>query len=91
MFYPAVLSVRSDELFDRFDTDYLRLFGSWIGGSVCCFLRRHSLRSELSPHGKRIDLRPDRLGSGDVGANTALACRPSLRLELFDAASLPRS
>ncbi|WP_454561155.1 vWA domain-containing protein [Mycobacterium haemophilum] len=54
---PSRIAARADEPFDRFDPEDLRLLGSWLEGSVQRWPRRRSLRSEPSPHGKRIDLR----------------------------------
>jgi uncharacterized protein len=54
---PSRIATLADEPFDRFDPEDLRLLGSWLETAVQRWPRRRSLRSEPSPHGKRIDLR----------------------------------
>jgi uncharacterized protein len=54
---PTSVAGLADESFDQFDPEDLRLLGSWLEASVQAWPSRRSLRSESSPHGKRIDLR----------------------------------
>jgi uncharacterized protein len=54
---PSRIVARADEPFERFDAADLRLIGGWLEQTVARWPRRRSLRRELHPHGKRIDLR----------------------------------
>ncbi|WP_081288106.1 vWA domain-containing protein [Mycobacterium asiaticum] len=54
---PSRIAALADESFERFDPDDLRLLGSWLEASVRHWPQRRSMRTELNPHGKRIDLR----------------------------------
>ncbi|RUP02668.1 MAG: VWA domain-containing protein [Mycobacterium sp.] len=56
-FVPSRIAALTDEPFDRFDPDDLRLLGAWLRESLPHWPTRRSLRSRPSSHGRRIDLR----------------------------------
>lgn len=78
---PSRLAALADEPFDEFDSEDLRLLGSWLESSVQHWPRRRSMRIESSPHGKRIDLRATMKASRSTGweALRLARTRPRLR------------
>ncbi|MGO9157355.1 vWA domain-containing protein [Mycobacterium sp.] len=72
---PSHIAALADEPFDQFDSDDLRLLGSWLEGAVPRWPRRRSLRLEPSPHGKRIDLRATINASRRTGWEQVLLAR----------------
>jgi uncharacterized protein len=51
------LVARADDPFERFGEEDLRLIGIWLEQAFMRWPQRRSMRRELHPHGKRIDLR----------------------------------
>jgi uncharacterized protein len=72
---PSRIAALADEPFDQFDPDDLRLLGSWLQRAAPRWPRRRSLRSEPSPHGKRIDLRATIDASRRTGWEQVLLAR----------------
>lgn len=64
---PSRIAALADEPFDRFDPEDLRLLSIWLEATVARWPRRHSLRFEPSPAGKRIDLRATMNASRSTG------------------------
>lgn len=69
-FVPSRLAALTDESFDQFDPNELRLLGDWLRESLPHWPTRRSLRSEPSPHGHRIDLRATINASRTTGWET---------------------
>lgn len=74
-FAPSRITALADEPFDQFDPDDLRLLGDWLRESLPRWPARRSLRSQLSPHGKRIDLRATISASRTTGWETFTLAR----------------
>ncbi|WP_059015525.1 VWA domain-containing protein [Mycobacterium sp. M26] len=54
---PSRIIAREEEPFDRFDDDDLRVIGQWLEHTVTRWPTRRTMRTEVHPHGRRIDLR----------------------------------
>jgi uncharacterized protein len=76
---PSRIIARTDEPFDRFDPDDLRLLGRWLEQSVARWPRRRSLRREVHRHGKRINLRETMKQSRATGWETMRVARTRAR------------
>jgi uncharacterized protein with von Willebrand factor type A (vWA) domain len=76
---PSRFAARTDQPFDRFDRDDLRLLGSWLEASVAQWPRRRSLRLEPSRHGKAIDLRRTMNASRMTGWEPVILARTRRR------------
>lgn len=76
---PSRLAARTEEPFDRFDPEDLRLLGSWLEASVARWPRRRSLRLAPSRHGKTIDLRRTINASRATGWETVMLARTRRR------------
>ncbi len=78
---PSRLAALADQPFESFDSEDLRLLGSWLEATVTRWPRRRSLRFEASPGGKRIDLRATMNASRATGfeAVTLARTRPCHR------------
>ncbi|MGV7393129.1 vWA domain-containing protein [Mycobacterium kansasii] len=74
-YLPSRIAALTDEPFDRFDPDDLRLLGEWLETAVRRWPRRRSLRLESSRHGKRIDLRATINASRSTGWEAMLLAR----------------
>lgn len=74
-FVPSRIAALTDEPFDRFDPDDLRLLGDWLREALPRWPTRLSLRTQLSPHGKRIDLRATINASRSTGWETITLAR----------------
>lgn len=74
-FTPSRIAALTDEPFDRFDPDDLRLLGDWLRRSLPHWPTRRALRFQLSPHGKRIDLRATINASRSTGWETITLAR----------------
>lgn len=74
-FAPSRIAALTDEPFDQFDPDDLRLLGEWLQQSLPHWPTRRSLRSRSSPHGKRIDLRATINASRTTGWETMTLAR----------------
>ncbi|WP_081290618.1 vWA domain-containing protein [Mycobacterium asiaticum] len=74
-FLPSHIAALADEPFDQFDPDDLRLLGDWLQNSMWAWPQRRSLRSQASPHGKRIDLRATMSASRSTGWDTVTLAR----------------
>ena len=72
---PSRLAALADEPFDRFDSDDLRLLGSWLETTVARWPRRRSMRFEPSAGGKRIDLRATMNASRATGFESVILAR----------------
>jgi uncharacterized protein with von Willebrand factor type A (vWA) domain len=64
---PSRLAARSDDAFDTFAADDVRLIGRWLEWTVPRWPRRRTLRHEPSRRGRRIDLRATMRGSRATG------------------------
>lgn len=80
-FAPSRIAALTDEPFDRFDPDDLRLLGDWLRESLPHWPTRRSLRWQVSPHGKHVDLRATIDASRTTGweAFTLVRTRPRRR------------
>lgn len=74
-YLPSRIAALTDEPFDRFDPDDLRLLGEWLETAVRRWPRRRSLRLESSRHGKHIDLRATINASRSTGWEAMLLAR----------------
>jgi uncharacterized protein with von Willebrand factor type A (vWA) domain len=74
-FVPSRMAALTDEPFDRFDPEDLRLLGAWLRESLPHWPTRRSLRSEPSSHGRRIDLRATIDASRTTGWETITLAR----------------
>lgn len=72
---PSRLAALADEPFDRFDSEDLRLLGTWLEASIGRWPQRRSLRFETSAHGKRIDLRNTMNASRTTGWESLILAR----------------
>jgi uncharacterized protein len=79
---PSRIAALADEPFDRFDSEDLRLLGTWLEASVARWPRRRSLRFEPSAHGKRIDLRATMNASRATGWESVFLARTRPRRHL---------
>jgi uncharacterized protein len=64
---PSRFVARVDEPFERFDPDDLRRIGDWLERAAGTWPQRRSLRRQLHPHGKRIDMRETMKASRTTG------------------------
>ena len=76
---PSRIVARADEPFERFDPEDLRLLGAWLEQALAGWPRRRSMRRELNPHGKRIDLRRTMNASRATGWESMRLARTRLR------------
>jgi len=74
-FLPSRIVARADEPFERFDTDDLRVLGSWIEKAMGRWPRRRSMRRELDRNGKRVDLRRTMNASRATGWESMVLAR----------------
>ncbi|MGV0836303.1 vWA domain-containing protein [Mycolicibacterium thermoresistibile] len=72
---PSRIVARADEPFERFDPADLRLLGGWLEQAVAAWPQRRSMRREIHPHGKRIDLRETLRASRRTGFETVRLAR----------------
>ncbi len=54
---PSGLVARADTPFEQFDADELRRIGTWLVSAQAHWPRRQTLRRQLHPAGRRVDLR----------------------------------
>jgi uncharacterized protein len=64
---PSRIVARAHEPFDQFNPEDLRLLGAWLEQAMARWPHRRSLRRELHPHGKRVDLRKTMNASRSTG------------------------
>lgn len=64
---PSRLVARTDEPFEAFDADDLRLLGTWLERSAPRWPHRRSMRHELDRRGRRVDLRHTLAASRKTG------------------------
>jgi uncharacterized protein with von Willebrand factor type A (vWA) domain len=76
---PSRFVNRADEPFERFDTRDLRLLGTWLEQAMADWPRRRTMRSEVSRHGKRIELRQTMKASRTTGWEPLLLARTRRR------------
>jgi uncharacterized protein len=76
---PSRIVARADEPFERFDAADLRLLGTWLEQAARLWPQRRSMRSESSPHGKRVDLRKTMKASRATGWEPLLLARTRRR------------
>lgn len=72
---PSRIEALADQPFERFDSDDLRLLGTWLEATVARWPRRRSLRFEPSAAGKRIDLRATINASRETGWESMVLAR----------------